>query len=438
MKTSINKLEKSQVELQIEISSEEFNDFLDKTASKLGEDLNVKGFRKGNVPKDILEKEIGEEKILTEAARTAVEENYKKAIRQLSEENKIETISQPEIKIQKLVKGEPLVFSAKVSVLPEIKLPNYKEMAGEIKENNILVNDRDIEDALKYLQKSRAKFTLKNNNAQRGDFVEIEYSSPQIKGTEPDGKTRDAFILGEGNFVLGFEENLTGMNAGEEKEFSLDIPEGHQLRTYGNKISFKVKIKSVQEVEFPKIDDDFAKSLGRFESLEALKKSIKEGIALEKEQAESKRIGEEILEKIVNKTEFNLPEILVKREEERIMEGFKNNILEKFKMPWEEYLGKLKKSEEEILNSFFPQAQGNIKKLLILREIGKKEEIKVSENEISEEIEKILRQYHSSNEIQKKFGLDPQALRIYTEEKLRNEKIFALLGKLPGRTENKG
>jgi len=453
MKFSINKTAKCQVKINIELSVEEFNAFYEKAVLEIGKDLEVKGFRKGRAPKSIIEEKIGLEKILIRAAEMAIKENYNKIVF----ENNLETISRPEITIQKLAKNNPFVFSVKVFVLPEIKLPDYKSIADEVEKRKVFVEEKEVEESLKWLQKSRAKFTLKDRPAQKGDFVEIEYQSPQIKKAGGGETIKDAFILGEGHFLPGFEEKLIGMKPvsasdgqfseqNGEKEFSLSLPEKHPLRKYGEKVDLKVKIKSVQEIKLPEINDQFAESLGRFKTLKDLRESIRQGIALEKEEAESLRRREEILEKISEKTRCDVPDILVEREQKRMLEDFKKNLWKKFKVSWEDYLKKfssfeansntadseqaseqLKKEESKILQSFLPQAEKNVKKLLILREIGKKEKIEVSEEEVLSEVEKILKKYSSPEEARKNLGLDPQELKEYTKEKLKNEKVFAFL-----------
>ena len=203
MKASVKKLSGSEVELEIEVPAEEFDCFIEKACLSLGKDLNIKGFRKGRAPKEFVEKEIGREKILIEAANLTVEENYKKAVL----ENKIEAIFNPKIEIKKLAQGTPFVFSAKTAVLPQVVLPDYKKIASKIKKKEVIVEDKEIDSALKWLQKSRAKFSAKNGFAQKDNFVEIEYSSPQIS---PEVQ-KDAFILGQGHFLPGFEEKIIGM-----------------------------------------------------------------------------------------------------------------------------------------------------------------------------------------------------------------------------------
>lgn len=413
METSIKKLPKSQIELKIEVSAKDFNDFIDKAILNLGKDLEIKGFRKGMAPKEVIEREVGLEKILIEAADLAVKENYRKAIL----ENKIEAIFQPRIEIQKLARGDSFIFLAKITVLPEIKLPDYKKIASKIKRMEIKVGEKEVDDALFWFQKSRAKLTLKNQPAQKGDFVEIEYQSPELEVLLTPREQKDAFILGESHFIPGFEEQLIGMKAKEEKEFSITIPEKHPLRKYGREVSFKVKMISVQNVELPEINDQFVKSLGKFENLASLKNNIKEGLTLEKKQIESQRLRNEILEEINKDTAIEIPELLVTEEKKQMLENFKKSVIENLKISFTDYLNKIKKTEEEMLDYFLPQAQKRIKNSLILKEIGKREKIEVSEEEIVEEVSKIL----------KDTNIDPENLKEYTEEVIRTEKIFQLL-----------
>jgi len=395
MKSTIKKLPKSEVELEIKVSAEEFGRFIEQATLNLGGDLEIKGFRKGKAPKNIIEERIGMEKILIEAGDLAVNETYKKAVL----ENKIEVIFQPKIEIKKLAKGNDLVFLARTAVLPEVELPDYKKIASEVKRNKAVVEEKEIEDAFKWLQKSRAKITLKNQSAQKSDFVEIEYWSAQIQG---EGQ-KDAFILGEGHFIPGFEEKIIGMKSGEEKE-------NITLNKDGKEIILKVKVISVQNVELPEANDQFAKSLGEFENLDALKKNIKQGLVLEKEQVETQRVRQEILERISEKIKAEIPDVLIENEQKQMLENLKKMVSERLKIPFEDYLSKIKKTEKEILDSFLPAAQKKVRNFLVLREIGKREKVEVSEEELA--------------------NLDSGQSKEYSEETLRTEKIFAMLENL--------
>ncbi len=429
MESTIKKLPNSQIELKIEVPAEELNHFIGQAILNLGKNLEVKGFRKGKAPKEIAEKEIGKENILIEAADLAVKENYQKAVL----ENKIAPIAQPKIEIQKLARGNPFIFLAKTSILPELKLPDYRKIAAKIERKQIEVEEKEIAEALRWLQKSRAKFTLKNQPAQKGDFVEIEYWSSQLNGLEQQGQ-KDAFILGEGHFVPGFEEKLIGMKAGEEKEnitLKINDSPSQVLRNKtleGKKITLKVKLISVQNIEFPEINDQFVKGLGKFENLESLKKNIKEGLSLEKKQTESHRLRQEILEKISKEVKCDIPEVLVEREQKQMIENIKKQVSEKLKISFTDYLDKIKKTEKEISTSFLVEAEKRVKNFLVLGKIGKKENIEISEEEIRKEINKILEQYASAEQTKK--DLDLEGLKEYAKEAIRNEKTFQLLENL--------
>jgi trigger factor len=423
MKTEIKKLPKSQIEILFEVSAEEFQKFIEKAIFELGKDLEVEGFRKGKVPKEILKKEIPQEKIFNKAMEMAVRENYFRAVLDTRIDGyPIEPISKPEIEI--LPSKEGLFFKATFSILPEIILPDYKKIATEVKRKEIFVEEKEIEESLRYLQKSRAKFIFENRPAKKGDFVEIEFQSPQV---ENGLKRKDNFILGEGHFVFGFEEKLEEMAPGQEKDFSLKFPENYfQKNLAGKLIDFKVRMISVQKMELPEINNQFAKSLGRFENLENLKKSISQGIKIEKENHESQRIRGEILEKINKETKAEIPEVLVETEKRRMLEDLKNLVSERLKITFEEYLTKIQKTEKELLDSFSAEAEKKVKIALILREISKREKIEVSEEEMKIAINEFLKNYP----VEKTKDLDLDQLKSYYEEAIRNEKTLQMLENL--------
>ncbi|PIR02700.1 MAG: trigger factor [Candidatus Nealsonbacteria bacterium CG_4_10_14_0_8_um_filter_37_14] len=457
MQFSIQKLPKLKVEIKIEVPAEEFGDFYQKAVLDLGKDLEMPGFRKGKVPKEIVEKTISQEKILSETAEIAVKESYIKAISQLIKSDRIEPLGQPEIEILppttlkndnkgetelkqektsfvdggQFQSGGGLTFKAVVQVLPEINLPDYKEIASKVKRKKPEVSDKDTQDALKWLQKSRAKFTLKNTPAQKGDWVEIEYNLQSIENSSR--WIKDAFVLGEGHFVPGFEENLIGMKAGEEKEFQLSV-KGQPIRDgFPEKLreaipevpQIKVKLKSIQKMELPELNDEFARNLGQFENLTALTQSVQAGLKLEKENQETQRVRQEILEKIAQKTEMEIPEILIEEQKKKFLENLKKEVSQNLQISFEDYLKKIRKSETEIFESFQEPAKTQIKNSLILREIQKRENILVGKEELNEEVNKILKSFSSPEEAQKKF--DPEQLKSYTKEVIRQEKTFQLL-----------
>ena len=422
MKTEIKKLDKSQIEVEFKLSAEEFQEYIEKALLQLKDHVKMDGFRKGHVPASMVEEKVGKENLLMEAGDLAVKKSYHAFLK----ENNIEAIGEPDVQILKIAKGNPLLFKIKVSVLPEIKLPDYKEIVSKVDGKEITVEPNEIEEALNYLQKSRAKFSQVNRPAEAKDFIEIEYQNKDIN----DGKeVKDRFILGEGGFLKDFEDNVIGMKAGEEKEFISKFPPRKDLG--GKDGSFKVKMILVQKMELPEINDDFAKSLGAFDTLVALKENLKGGITLEKQESERQRKRGEILNKISGKIAFDLPEKMVEYEEKRLFEDFKNQISQNVKIDFGQYLASIKKTEDEIKKSFKLEAEKRIKNFLTLRQIGKSESIEVLEKELEEEISKVLKSY-SKEQLEKPFGatqgkFDIGELKEYTKGAMFNEKVFEKL-----------
>ncbi|MBU2539750.1 trigger factor [Patescibacteria group bacterium] len=419
MKHQIKKLPASQIEIEVEIPSEDLDKFLEKAFAHFNEHLKVDGFRQGNIPKNIVEEKVGKENILAEAADLAVKDAYAKIIK----ENNLEPITAPDVQVLKLAKGNPFIFKIKVNLLPEIGLGDYNKIASQVKKNKISVSEEEINNSLEYIRKSRSKFSQLDRPAQEKDFIEIEYESSQL-GSE---KMKDQFILGEGGFMPGFEQKIVGMKTGEEKEFSVAFPQNAQRKDLaGKEVSFKTKMLGVKKVEIPEANDDFVKSLGKFESLSALRDNLKEGITMEKEEQERENRRKEILEKIVEKSKIDIPQSLIDSEKENLLKNFKNRISQNHKISFEEYLASVKQDEKTILESFVKEAEKKIKNYLILKEIGKRENILISEEEIEKEVNKNIKNY--SKEVLEK--IDINEFKEYIKGVIYNEKIFQLLENL--------
>jgi trigger factor len=355
---------------------------------------------------------------LAQAADLAVKDKYPQAV---YKEN-IEPISSPEVNIIKLAKGNPFEFKVKVSVLPDIVLPDYKMIASKVEKKQVSITDKDVEDALKWTQQSKAIFTTLGRGAKKDDFIEIEYQSPQLENNKI---FEDKFIFGKANVAPGFEENLEEMKKDEQKEFNIVFPKEHNNKMLaGKNIAFKVKIKSVQKMELPELNDEFAKKLGKFEDLKALRNNIKENLGKEKELEQKQKTRNEILEKIAQDCKCEIPEILVENQKDNLLEDLKQKVDQGLKIPFTEYLTQIKKTEKEIKDSFKDPAEKRVKNFLALREIGKKEEIKISKEEIEEETNKTLKNYPDKEEVKK---IDIERLKDYTESAMYNEKVFKKL-----------
>jgi trigger factor len=414
------KLPKSKIELEFELTAEEFQHHFEHALEHLRGHVKVDGFREGKAPASMIEEKLKPEALLMEAGDHAVQHVYSDYVR----ENDLEPIGQPEVSIVKIAKGNPFIFKAVITVLPDVDLPDYKEIAKTVKGKEVSVTEEEVQESLNYLHKTRAKLTVKNAPAENKDFIEITYQNKDINAGK---EVEDKFILGEGGFMKEFEEAIVGMKAGEEKEFKAKFPENSpQKNLAGKEGDFKVKLKSVQKMELPELNDEFAKQLGAFDTLVALKGSIKEGITIEKKEAEKQRVRGQILEKIAEKVKFEMPEAMVEYEKERLMEDLKQKVTQNMKLTFEQYLATVKQTEEKLKETFQKEAEKRLSGFLVLREIGKKENIEVSEEETEEEVSKSIKTF-SKEQLDK---IDINQLKEYTKGVIYNEKIFSLLENL--------
>jgi len=450
MKATQTKLEKSQIEVTFELTADEFKEHTLHALEHLKHHVKVDGFREGKAPASMVEDKIKPEMLLMEAGDHAVQHVYSDYIR----ENKLEPVGEPEVQIVKIVPiaeqsrirdGEAVgtkevvfIFKAKISLMPEVELPDYKEIASKIKANEVSVTDQEVIDTLNYLQKSRAKFTAKNDVAAKKDFIDLIYQSKDLSDNK---EFEDKFILGEGGFMKGFEENLEGMKEGDEKTFKITVGKDFADKGLaGKEMEFKVKMKSVQKMELPEINDEFAKQLGQsarasreagapasaFDGLVKLKESMKEGMTQEKKEQEKQRRRGEFLDKIAEKTKIDVPEVMINYEVENLLADLKNRINQNMKISFEKYLATVKQTEEQIKETFKKEAEKRIRGFLVLRELGKKENIEVSDKEVKEEIEKATKNYAKEDLAQ----IDINQFREYTKGVIFNEKVFKILENL--------
>ena len=413
MKYEIKEATATKKKVEIEVSAEDFNNYYSQTLKKISADAEIPGFRKGKVPENMVEKRVTKEGVLSEAAEIAIRESWAKFLA----ESKEEAISQPQVEVIKIAKGNPLVFTAEFEILPEIKLPKLDSAKVEKKE--VEVTDQEVEDAIKWIQQSRAKYSEKISGAEDGDLVEFTFSCLDI---ENDPEKKDRIVLGKGHYIEGLEDTLRGMKREEVREFETQHPQEKKEK----KIKISVKVDSVKKVEIPEINDEWVKGLGAFNTVEELKKDIKEGIKKDKEVAEIQRVREESIKKLIEKTEIEVPKTLIKREQDFMLNNIKERCSSELKISFEEYLKQVKKTEEEITKELEKIAKEKVKGFLVLHQIVKDEKIKVTEEEISQKIEEMLNQYPNKEEIKK--TMDEVQVRLYIEDELKREKAFNLLG----------
>ena len=329
MKIDIKQLPKSEVEMIVELDPTEWGKFVSEATRELAREVKIEGFRPGMAPKEMVEQKIGQGHILEAAADLAVRRTYPKVL----EEKNIDAIGRPEVQVLKVAVGNPFEFKIKTAVVPPIKLADYKKIAQQGKpktKDQIKVEDKEIQEALNWLQKSRTKYATVVRPAQKGDRVEVDFVIKQEDKIIDNGESKNhPLLLGEEKFVPGFEDQLIGLKEGENKNFSLVIPADFITKDLSGKLlDFELKMNLVQEPQAPELNDELAKSLGKFDSLDALKANIQEGIAMEKENKEKEAWRAKVLQEIVKKSEVELPEILVQAEIAKMSEEFKENLMQ--------------------------------------------------------------------------------------------------------------
>lgn len=447
MNYKINNLPRSQIEINVNVPHDELKPFLEKAANLISEEKPIEGFRPGKAPYEIVKQKFGEYAIYERAAKLYIEKNYQKILNEAVEvprlirgqteksasdpRLRLEPIGQPEIAITKLSPGSELEFKITLSLLPEMKLPDYKKIASAIsKEKKVPeVSEKEVEDTLNFIRESRASFITVSRPAQTGDAVEIDFETfdgiTKLNGFEV---RRHPLILGEKKTIPGLEEELVGMKAGEMKEFLVKLPDNFQDKALaGKNVTFKARMNLVQERKLPELTDEFAKGLGKFSGVENMRISINEGIMLEKEKKEKDRIRIKIADEIATKISGEIPEILKNSELEKMVGELKNGV-ERMGLKFDDYLSNLKKSVEDLKLGWNKDAERRVKIALALREIAKRESIEPAEEEIQSEINRFAAHSRISDQELKK--IDKKQIFEYAYGVTRNEKVFEYLEKI--------
>ncbi|MDO8601006.1 MAG: trigger factor [bacterium] len=426
MNFTTHALPRSRIEVRAEEPYEKLEPFLQKAAKAISEEIEIPGFRKGMAPYEKIRDAVGEFKILEEAARLLIRKQYSEIMREL--EGKHEFIGSPDIAITKLAKGDALTYTITLSLIPALELPDYKKIASRIAKNkkSIAIENKEIEDALKWLQESRATLITVTRPTETGDRVEIDFTARHDKVKLEGGESKNhPLTIGEGTFIPGFEEELVGLTTSEEKSFSLVVPQDyHDKNLAGKELEFSVAMKLVQERKLPELTDDFARSIGNFESVTELEKNIREGITQEKEMKERDRIRMEIANAIAKEIHAEMPDVLIATELEKMREELMRSIT-RMGLKWDEYLTHIKKSEDDLKREWADDAEKRVTIALALREIAKRESIVPGAEEIQEAADRWVAQSGLMGEELKK--IDKEGLKQYALGVVRNEKTFEFL-----------
>lgn len=424
---NLEKLEKSMVALDVEVDAEEFEAAVAAAFRKSRSQIRVPGFRPGKAPRKMVEKLYGPEVFYSDAVEEAFPGAYAKAV----ESEKLDTIGFPEVEVLGDVTKDGFTFRATVAVYPDVKLGEYKGVS--VPKEAVNVSDGDIEERLNQLRERNARLVSVDREAQKGDIAVIDFEGfldgAPFAGGKGEGHELE---LGSGTFVPGFEDQVVGMKAGEEKDIDITFPQDYQKDLAGKQVAFHVKCSEVKFKELPALDDDFAKDVSEFDTLEELKADIRREITEERQKAADVAYENALIEKVAESIDCELPEILIQRQCRRFLEEFKTRIKAQG-IPYEQYVKMTGMDEEKFMADGREPAIRQVKMDLAISQIIEEEKLEASDEEIEEEYKKLSTQYGMDVEQVKKY-LDRETVRV----QVLNSKAVAVVVDNAAAPEEKG
>lgn len=381
--------EKNMVKLVIEATAEEFEAGLNTAYNKSKSKINVPGFRKGKAPRKIIEQLYGQEVFFEDAANAIIPDAYAKACI----ESELDIVSQPKISVTQLEKGKPFVFEAEVAVRPEVELGNYKGV--EVSKVDTEATDADVEEEIKKVAEQNSRtITVEDRAVKDGDMTVIDFEG-FIDGEAFEGGKGENYPLtiGSHSFIDNFEDQIIGMNIGDEKEINVTFPEDyHAEELKGKPATFKVSVKEIKEKQLPDIDDDFAQDVSDFDTLDEYKADLKKKIAERKEAEAKKQKETEAIEKIVADSKMDIPQAMIDTQVTRMAEDFAQR-LQQQGLSLEMYFKYTGLTAEKILDDMKPEAVKRIQNSLVLEAVAKAENIQVPDDEFNAELSKMAEMY---------------------------------------------
>ena len=400
--------EKNMVKLVIEASAEEFEAGLNAAYNKNKNKISVPGFRKGKAPRKMIEQLYGSQIFFEDAANEIIPDAYADA----AKESGLDIVSQPKVSIEQLEAGKPFIFAAEVAVRPEVELGEYKGV--EVTKADAEVTDADVEEELKKVQDQISRtVSVEDRAVKDGDMTVIDFEG-FIDGEAFEGGKGENYPLtiGSHSFIDTFEEQMIGMNIGEEKELNVTFPEDyHAENLKGKPATFKVTVKEIKEKQLPELDDDFAQDVSDFDTLAEYKDDLKKKIAERKESEAKAKKESEAIEKVVEAAKMDIPQAMIDTQVNRMLEDFAMR-LQQQGLSVEQYFQYTGMTADKIMEEMKPEAVKRIKNSLVLEAVAKAENIEVSEEEFEAELQKMADMYKMEIEKIKEFMQDAEAKQM--------------------------
>ena len=404
---SCEKLEKSRVALTIEASAEEFEAAVNKAYLKMRGKINVPGFRVGKAPRKIIEKMYGEEVFYEEAVNIILPDAYEDAVK----EQKLDVVGYPEVELESCTK-DGVVFKCTVAVYPEVKLGQYKGL--EAPKAEVKVAAADVNARLKEMADRNSRLVSVERAVKKGDTADIDFEGFD-NGVAFDGGKGENFDLeiGSGSFVPGFEEQLIGMKAGEEKDIDITFPENYAPELAGKPVVFHVKVNEVKVKEVPAVDDEFAKDVSEFDTLKELKADIKKKMTAERTEAAQRAFEDVLMAKVTEGVEAEIPHEMVELQAERMMEQFKQQLAAQG-IPFDQYLKMTGTTEADFRKQADGPAAEQVKMDLAVEAIIKAEGLEATDEDVENELKNVA----------EKYGMDLETVRKYLRPEDVKEQVI--------------
>lgn len=388
MSLQVEKLEKNMAKLTIEVSADEFSKAVEEAYQKNRGKISVPGFRKGKVPKKMIEQMYGKAVFYEDAANALIPGAYEKALEECEET----IVSSPKIDVTQIEEGKAFIFTAEVALKPEVTLGTYKGV--EVDKIEISVTDEEVEADLKQQQENNSRVVTVERPVADGDIAVIDYEGFADGVAFEGGKGEDySLTIGSHSFIDNFEEQLIGKNAGEECEVNVTFPEEyHAKELAGKPVVFKVTVKEVKEKQLPELNDEFAGEVSEFETLDAYKEDIRKKLT-EKKEAEAKNEKEDaVITAVIENAQMEIPEAMVETQQRQIVDEFAQR-LQMQGLSMEQYFQFTGLSYQHMLEQVKPQAERKIKSRLVLEAVVAAENIVATEEDYEEEIKRMAEGY---------------------------------------------
>ena len=389
MSVQVETLEKSMAKLTIEVSAEEFEAALDKAYKKNKSKISLPGFRKGKAPRAMIEKMYGAGVFFEDAANDLIPGAYESA----AKESELEIVAQPSIDVTQIEKGKPFIFTATVAVKPEVTLGDYKGI--EVEKKTAEVTDEELQAEIDKVRESNSRMiTVDDRAVQDGDITTIDFEGFVDGEPFEGGKGEDyPLTIGSHSFIDNFEEQLIGKNIGEETEVNVTFPEQYQAEELqGKPAVFKVTIKEIKVKELPELDDDFAKDVSEFDTVDEYKEDLKKKLLENKEAALKREKEEDVVGKIIENATMEIPDPMVDTQVRQMVQEFSQRIQSQG-LSLQQYMQFTGMTPESLTNELQPQALKRIQSRLVLEAVVAAENIETSDEDLEKELEKMAEMY---------------------------------------------